>query len=77
MRYLKISFFAAALLFMARPVIAADAPQGAGELWQKTLAAYAAVASYSDTGVITTEFGTGGTRLRETHKFKTALIRPR
>lgn len=68
--------FAVVCVVGASPVVAGTEPD-ADEVWKKTLAAYAVLDTYTDAGVVTAEYGSGGSHLRETHKFQTALVRPR
>lgn len=74
---LRTVVLAAALTLGGNHSIAAPAEPSADDLWKKTAAAYAALETYTDAGTITVESGSGGSVLRETHKFRTALSRPR
>lgn len=67
---------AALAVLLAAP--AGRAETDADELWQRVVAAYEALGTYSDSGEIVTEYGSGATvEIRERHRFKTVLKRPR
>jgi outer membrane lipoprotein-sorting protein len=67
---------AALAVLLAAP--ASRAETEADQLWQRVTAAYDALGTYSDSGEIVTEYGSGtAVQIREQHRFKTALKRPR
>lgn len=73
---MKLKIFAAfAAIFIAYPANAADSAVG---VLQKTLAAYAALRSYTDHGVVIVELNGGSpVLLRERHSFTTYFRAPR
>lgn len=74
---MRISVVLAALaVLLAAP--AGRAETEAEQLWHRVVAAYGALGSYTDSGEIVTEYGSGtAVEIREQHRFKTALKRPR
>lgn len=70
---LRIFFALSALLFSVSLARAEDAAQSGEEIWKKTVAAYPALKSYSDTGTVTMEMP----GLTEKHSFKSRFQGPR